>query len=121
MQYFWDKYGIRINWKEISYPYSFSLLITIKAWLVFIPACIVTDEDDELQCADGSFCLGDSSDYGSDSWQCCNEKGGRVGCPPNHPNLCAAENACGNGTALCCEVDCTNFGGDRPCGKLENS
>merc|ERR1711872_678078 len=72
----------------------------------------VTDEVDKLQCADGSFCLGDSSDYGSDSWQCCNEKGGRVGCPPNHPNLCAAENVCGNGTTLCCEKDCDDFDDD---------
>merc|ERR1712136_276296 len=85
--------------------------------------CIVTDQDDKIQCADGSFCLGDSSDYGSESWQCCNEKGGRVGCPPNHPNLCAAENACGNGTTLCCEKDCGDldgklfekFGGKLPC------
>jgi len=91
--------------------------------------CIVTDQDDKIQCADGSFCLGDSSDYGSESWQCCNEKGGRVGCPPNHPNLCAAENACGNGTTLCCEKDCGDldgklfekFGGKLPCVKLDEN
>jgi len=83
--------------------------------------CIVTDQDDKIQCADGSFCLGDSSDYGSESWQCCNEKGGRVGCPPNHPNLCAAENACGNGTTLCCEKDCGDFGGKLPCVVLDEN
>jgi len=77
--------------------------------------CIETDQDDKLRCMDGTFCFGDSSDYESDTWKCCNERGGRVGCPPNHPNLCAAENACGNGTTLCCEVDCTDFGGNRPC------
>jgi len=85
--------------------------------------CIVTDEVDKLQCADGSFCLGDSSDYGSESWQCCNEKGGRVGCPPNHPNLCEAENVCGNGTTKCCEKDCGDldgqFGGKLPCVELD--
>jgi len=84
--------------------------------------CIVTDQDDKIQCADGSFCLGDSLDYGSEAWQCCNEKGGRVGCPQNHPNLCRNENVCGNGTTRCCEKDCgdldSDFGGKLPCVKL---
>ena len=86
---------------------------------------IVNPVDDQLQCADGSFCKGDPSDYGSDSWKCCNDKGGRVRCPQNHPNLCANK-ACGNETARCCEKDCNkpgeNFGGNLPCpkSKLKN-
>ena len=95
----------------------------INVCLVLFLACIVTDQDDKIQCADGSFCLGDSLDYGSEAWQCCNEKGGRVGCPPNHPNLCRNENVCGNGTTRCCEKDCgdldSDFGGKLPCGKLQ--
>jgi len=83
--------------------------------------CIVTDEVDELLCADGTRCFGNSTDYGSDSWKCCNERGGRLGCPPNHPNLCAAENKCGSGTSLCCEVDCADFGGDFPCVELDQN
>ena len=81
----------------------------------------------QLQCADGSFCIGDGSDYGSDSWKCCNGKKsadgkleGRIRCPSNHPNLCVNKECAGK-TARCCEKDCNepgkNYGGNLPCPK----
>merc|ERR1712098_8223 len=75
---------------------------------------IVNPEDNQLLCDDGTKCKGDGKEYGDDSWKCCNDKGGRVRCPKNHPNLCNSKQ-CAGGTALCCEKDCTDFGGNKPC------
>jgi len=77
---------------------------------------ITTNEFDKLECADGSTCFGDSSNYKSDAWKCCNNKGGRARCPPNHANLCNSKTCAGN-TALCCEADCSVAGGNKPCPK----
>ena len=79
---------------------------------------ITTDKPNKLECADGTFCTGNPNDWKDDSWKCCNNKGGRVRCPTNHPYLCANK-ACAGGTAKCCEKDCNapGFGGNLPCPK----
>ena len=65
---------------------------------------------DLLQCMDGSYC--DASTLG---WGCCANKGGRARCPPNYITMCNTPNQCGGGTAYCCEMDCSSYGGNRPC------
>jgi len=57
---------------------------------------------------------------GTRSWRCnLDGHGARVQCPCNLPLMCA-EAACGGGADYCCERDCSNLGGLRPCeGKQE--
>jgi len=73
-----------------------------------------TNEDNLLQCMDGSTCTVDDTD--DESWQCCSgDKGGRAVCPKNYMSMCASK-TCGDGTEHCCEKLCTEeFGGDREC------
>ena len=33
----------------------------------------------------------------------------------NYITMCNTPNQCGGGTAYCCEMDCSSFGGNRPC------
>ena len=91
---------------------------------------LAINEDNKLQCADGSFCIGDDKNWESDSWKCCNGKKsadgkltGRIKCPKNHPNLCANKECAGK-TARCCEKNCNepgkNFGGNLPCPKRKS-
>eukprot|EP00662_Eupelagonemidae_sp_cell21_P057255 gene57255-biopygen77040 len=40
---------------------------------------------------------------------------GRAKCPPDLPIMCAEPNDCGDGANHCCEKDCTDHGGPRPC------
>jgi len=75
-----------------------------------------TGHDNALECMNGDLCVADGDNHDDGSWGCCNEndRGGRAKCPNNYPNMCNSK-TCANGTAYCCEVDCTNFGGKRPC------
>ena len=43
-----------------------------------------TDEDDKLQCHDGTTCYGDGPKKSADGWSCCASHGGRAMCPPNY-------------------------------------
>ena len=75
-----------------------------------------TDEDDELECGDGSACNSRSSPKG---WSCCTEeREKRRKCPRNLPVMCA-DKTCGyEGTDYCCntEIGCTEeYGGPREC------
>jgi len=62
------------------------------------------DQSELAMCADGTF-----------SWTCTKDgHGQRVKCPKNFPNMCASL-SCGEGQDYCCENDCSNAGGLRPC------
>ena len=66
-----------------------------------------------MQCNDNSYC-----NVNSESWSCCNGKGGRAKCPQNSPNMCL-DKACEGNTAHCCEQDgiCESlYSGKKPCG-----
>ena len=72
-----------------------------------------TNEDDVMQCMDGTLCNGST-----DGWDCCKDKGGRGKCPLNKPYMCAKPNDCGGGTDHCCSVtiaDCDISDGLRQC------
>jgi len=52
---------------------------------------------------------------GSYGWRCMkNGHGPRVKCPSHSPMMCASK-ACGGGEDYCCEPNCDNHGGPRPC------
>lgn len=67
----------------------------------------VTDANNKLQCADGTFCVGSK-----DGWGCCACHGGRAKCPPNMPHMGNAL-ACGGKTDRCCTTKKTSD--PRPC------
>ena len=60
-----------------------------------------TNEENVLECVDGTHCNGQS-----DGWGCCNNHGKRSKCPPNYPIMCAAK-PCGGRDDHCCEKQCT--------------
>ena len=68
----------------------------------------------QLQCRDGSFCMGRHG-AGSGSWGCCDQRGKRAKCPPNLPNMCAQPRASFGRTDFSCEESCDSMGGIRPC------
>ena len=70
---------------------------------------IPNDQDNVLQCEDGTFCDGTSK-----GWSCCNDHGGRARCPKNTPMMCL-EKRCAGGTDYCCSTDCKDAGGPRVC------
>lgn len=78
------------------------------------------DEDDWMECADGSKCNGEWH-----GWECCAAHGGRVRCPKNYRFMCEAHNCGGRihtgglpgdpGEENCCLHDCSLHGGWRTC------
>jgi len=77
-----------------------------------------TENNDELECVDGSVCNGIQ-----DGWDCCSTRGNRAKCPPNKPIMCDDPNGCSG--SYCCEYDCTLRNNMLPrvcpgyCGSLE--
>ena len=48
---------------------------------------------------------GTTCDPIDDTWDCCNQHGGRKKCPRYQPILCSVPNKCANGTDYCCAWD----------------
>ena len=71
-----------------------------------------TDEDDKLECGDGTLCYPVTDLAG---WSCCNDHEGRAKCPLNYPYMCAQEDGCAGGQDYCCETSCNYYGGYRLC------
>ena len=88
------------------------ILVIILSTSSKISGCgwlIPNDQDNVLQCEDGTFCDGTSK-----GWSCCNGHGGRARCPKNTPMMCL-EKRCAGGTDYCCSTDCKDAGGPRVC------
>ena len=97
---------IKFNQKWIWFFKCFSLAVSCS-WST------PTNEDNVMQCNDGTYCNGLT-----DGWTCCNSHGRRRKCPMNYPVMCAKpECAWGD---YCCYTkdDCVSkWGGIRPCDK----
>ena len=79
-----------------------------------------TSEDNVLECADGTTCIGDDNDHIDGNWDCCDQRGGRARCPPNWPIMCALPKGSPAGTDFSCwdEEGCEERGGPRQCSGL---
>eukprot|EP00755_Sulcionema_specki_P020378 Sspe_Gene.71762::Locus_42639_Transcript_1_1_Confidence_1.000_Length_16151::g.71762::m.71762 len=81
--------------------------LKIAAWYMQHPTCpwvVHTGEDNILQCADRSYC-----DFTIHGHGCCNNHGGTMRCPANHPRLCR------DGTCVPESWDCSNHKGVAEC------
>merc|ERR1712151_814435 len=65
-----------------------------------------TQGNDQLQCGDGTLCIG---------WNCCAGKGGRSKCAAKAPKMCNKKTCGRNKDEHCCAPDCSEAGGERPC------
>ena len=83
---------------------SYNFLDNNCSWLT------QTNEDNVLECGDGTRCNGVK-----DGWGCFNDYGKRAKCPPNFPIMCAKKSCTvwDDHCCLCCETQCTK----RTCGK----
>ena len=90
--------------------------------LRFLPLCDIpgqlmcdfltpTNEDNVLQCIDGSTCNGLTD---AAKWSCCGKEG-RMKCPKNYPVMCALKTCSPGGDDYCCYEDCAPYGGPRKC------
>jgi len=81
---------------------------------------LVVAANNTMMCNNGVTCEGDDSDHSSATWGCCNDNGGRAMCPQNYPEMCITSQGlpgCQDGTAYCCEKDCSAIGQEaRSCG-----
>mmetsp|Transcript_12878 Transcript_12878/g.25315 ORF Transcript_12878/g.25315 Transcript_12878/m.25315 type:complete len:411 (+) Transcript_12878:72-1304(+) len=54
---------------------------------------------------------------GKYTWACVNGgHGQRMQCPASHPVMCNSKEGCGSGKDHCCQGNCDDKGGPRPCG-----
>lgn len=70
-----------------------------------------TNEDDVMECGDGTRCNG-----AVDGWSCCSNHNKRTKCPKNNPMMCESPK-CGSLDDRCCRQECTKYQGQRTCGK----
>ena len=73
-------------------------VIVGSLFITFAALCRTpTNEDNLLQCGDGTTCDAGAAYEGDDwenGWNCCANHEGRARCPKNYPLMCATENAC---------------------------
>jgi len=87
------------------------------SWVTATGMPITTNTDNLLACYDGTTCLGNDNDHVNGNWDCCDNRGGRIMCPPNYPNMCADPKGSPSTKDYGCYQDCeaAGQGGNRQC------